>query len=216
MQNRVDIKEVVDTTASIQQRRYNSVDITESIPQSRYNRSATGAKKQNQPRQSIIQFITLHPLPFPSAPATHLLLISLTFLMSRRTRNQDRILEILKSLEQAISAQDLYVELRDRDLSMGLATVYRALEALKLEGVVQARTIQNGEALYSLTQTDRHHLTCLQCGTSIAIAQCPVHDLETQLNQSYQFKIYYHMLEFYGLCTQCQAAEVPDEPPVQG
>ena len=122
----------------------------------------------------------------------------------RRTRNQERIIDTLKTLDRSISAQDLYVELRNQGISMGLATVYRSLEALKLEGVIQARTIANGEALYSLIQADRHHLTCLQCGSSIPIDECPVHDLEVQLNQSYQFKIYYHMLEFFGLCTQCQ------------
>jgi Fur family ferric uptake transcriptional regulator len=125
---------------------------------------------------------------------------------SRRTRSQERIINILKTLNRAISAQDLYVELRARDQSMGLATVYRALEALKLEGIIQSRTISSGEALYSLIQEDRHHLTCLQCGDSIPINECPVHALEAQLNESYQFKIYYHMLEFFGLCTKCQMA----------
>lgn len=129
----------------------------------------------------------------------------------RRTRNQEHIISVLKSLEQAISAQDLYVELRNRELSMGLATVYRSLEALKLEGVIQARTVSGGEALYSLVKEDRHHLTCLQCGDSIPIDECPVHDLELQLNQSYQFKIYYHMLEFFGLCTQCQQSDLTNE-----
>ncbi len=122
----------------------------------------------------------------------------------RRTRNQDRIIDILKTLDRAISAQDLYVELRTQGMSMGLATVYRSLEALKLEGVVQSRPIANGEAVYSLIHEDRHHLTCLQCGNSIPIDECPVHDLELQLNQAYQFKIYYHMLEFFGLCDRCQ------------
>ncbi|MDX2243608.1 MAG: Fur family transcriptional regulator [Leptolyngbyaceae cyanobacterium bins.302] len=122
----------------------------------------------------------------------------------RRTRNQERIINVLKTLDRSISAQDLYVELRNQGVSMGLATVYRSLEVLKLEGLIQARTIANGEALYSLIQADRHHLTCLQCGDSILIDECPVHDLEVQLNQSYQFKIYYHMLEFFGLCTRCQ------------
>lgn len=122
----------------------------------------------------------------------------------RRTRSQERIVELLKTLEGSISAQDLYVELRSRDLTMGLATVYRSLESLKLEGVVQARTVPNGESLYSLVQEDRHHLTCLQCGKSIPIDECPIHDLEDQLHQSYQFKIYYHTLEFFGLCTVCQ------------
>lgn len=123
---------------------------------------------------------------------------------TRRTRNQERIIDLLKSLDRSISAQDLYVELRNQGVSMGLATVYRSLEALKLEGVVQSRPIASGEALYSLIQEDRHHLTCLQCGSSIPIDECPVHDLEVQLNQSYQFKIYYHMLEFFGLCDRCQ------------
>lgn len=127
---------------------------------------------------------------------------------SHRTRNQDRILDLLKSLNRAVSAQDLYVELRSRNHSMGLATVYRSLEALKLEGVVQVRTLANGEAVYSLAQEDRHHLTCLQCGTSIAIDECPVHELETELHKSYRFKIFYHTLEFFGLCDRCQLPQV--------
>jgi Fur family ferric uptake transcriptional regulator len=125
--------------------------------------------------------------------------------MSHRTRNQERIFQLLNTLDRDISAQDLYLELRQRSQGMGLATIYRALEALKLEGVIQVRTLATGESLYSSKQEDRHHLTCLQCGTSIAIDECPVHELEKELRQSYQFKIYYHTLEFYGLCTLCQS-----------
>jgi Fur family transcriptional regulator, ferric uptake regulator len=129
---------------------------------------------------------------------------------SQRTRSQDRILDLLKSLNRAISAQDIYVELRSRSESMGLATVYRSLEALKLEGVVQVRTLANGESLYSTVQQDKHHLTCLQCGASLAIDECPVHQLEHELNDSYQFKIFYHTLEFFGLCTNCQLAHASE------
>lgn len=121
-----------------------------------------------------------------------------------RTRNQERILNLLDSLDTEISAQDLYLELRQRNQGIGLSTIYRALDALKLEGVIQVRTLGTGESLYSSKHDDRHHLTCLQCGTSIAIHECPVHELEQQLLKDHQFKIYYHTLEFYGLCTQCQ------------
>jgi len=121
-----------------------------------------------------------------------------------RTRSQERILNLLKTIKQGISAQDIYVELRNNNQSMGLATVYRSLEALKLEGLVQVRTLANGEALYSPALQDKHHLTCLQCGISIPINQCPVHNLEDQLESSHKFKIFYHTLEFFGLCSQCQ------------
>jgi len=96
------------------------------------------------------------------------------------------------------------MELRSGGGTLGLATVYRALDALKLEGAVQVRTLPTGESLYSLPQEDRHHLTCLQCGQSIAIDECPVHDLEQQLNQAHRFRIFYHTLEFFGLCPRCQ------------
>jgi Fur family ferric uptake transcriptional regulator len=128
-----------------------------------------------------------------------------------RTRNQERILNLLKHTNRALSAQDIYIELRHQGQGMGLATVYRSLDALKLEGVIQVRTLATGESLYSSVQEDRHHLTCLQCGNSIPIQECPVHALEEQLHQSYQFKIYYHMLEFFGLCTQCQTANPSGE-----
>ena len=123
------------------------------------------------------------------------------------TRSQERILNLLKTLNRAISAQDIYVELRNGSQSIGLATVYRALEALKLEGVVQVRTLASGESLYSSVQQDKHHLTCLQCGKSIPINECPVHELETQLHQFHKFKIFYHTLEFFGLCNRCQQLE---------
>lgn len=126
---------------------------------------------------------------------------------AERTRSQERILNLLKSLNRAISAQDIYVELRNRSQSIGLATVYRSLEALKLEGVVQVRTLASGESLYSSVQQDKHHLTCLLCGKSIPINECPVHELEIQLHSSHQFKIFYHTLEFFGLCNQCQSAQ---------
>ena len=122
---------------------------------------------------------------------------------TERTRSQERILKLLKTLNRAISAQDIYIELRTSQ-NIGLATIYRALEALKLEGVVQVRTLASGESLYSLVQQDKHHLTCLQCGQSILIDECPVHELETQLHNFHKFKIFYHTLEFFGLCHQCQ------------
>ncbi|ACB52229.1 ferric uptake regulation protein [Crocosphaera subtropica ATCC 51142] len=125
----------------------------------------------------------------------------------KRTRSQANIVHVLKSLSHPISAQDLYIEMKNRDLGLGLATVYRSLEALKLDGEVQVRQLPNGEAVYSLVHQDQHHLTCVNCGQSFPIDQCPVHDLEKKLEISHQFKVYYHTLEFFGLCHLCHGGE---------
>ncbi len=125
---------------------------------------------------------------------------------SRRTRSQRQVLDLLKQLNEAISAQALYLKLRQQQISMGLATVYRALDSLKLEGVVQVRTLSSGESLYSLAKEDTHHLTCVRCGDSAIMDECPVHGLESHLTESHHFQIFYHTLEFFGLCEKCQAS----------
>ena len=132
---------------------------------------------------------------------------------AQRTRSQEKVLEVLQNLKKAISAQELYIKLRQSNHNMGLATVYRSLEALKLQGEVKVRILPNGESVYSSINRDlaegealrdRHHLTCVNCNRSIPIKECPVHELEKQLEHSHQFKVYYHTLEFFGLCDRCQ------------
>lgn len=123
---------------------------------------------------------------------------------SPRTKSQERVIEFLKDFNSPISAQNLYIELRQKKQEMGLATVYRSLEALKLEGLVKVRTLSSGESLYSLVTKDNHNITCVNCGESISFNECPVNDLEKRLEESYDFQIYYHTLEFFGICQKCQ------------
>jgi Fur family ferric uptake transcriptional regulator len=121
---------------------------------------------------------------------------------ARLTRNQQFVLDLLSQQTQPVSAQALYSILRQQQ-AIGLATVYRALEALKLRGFVQSRASANGESLYSSVEQDQHYLTCLQCGRSVPLDHCPIHELEEHLQHSVPFKIYYHTLEFFGLCEPC-------------
>jgi Fur family transcriptional regulator, ferric uptake regulator len=129
----------------------------------------------------------------PSAPQDNL------------TRGQTTVLHCLQHQQHAVSAQQIYTHLRQQGTSLGLATIYRALEALKRLGLIQSRITDQGEALYSPIQQDCHYLTCLQCGHSIPLEMCPIRDITGYLQQTESFKIYYHTLEFFGLCNPCQA-----------
>jgi Fur family transcriptional regulator, ferric uptake regulator len=128
---------------------------------------------------------------------------------AKLTLSQERILNLLRSHTQELSAQDIHAEFRRQHRMMGLATVYRSLRSLQLSGRVQARTLTSGESVYSLVREEHHHLTCLQCGTSLSIEDCPIHELEQQIGQVKNFKVYYHTLEFFGLCSPC--ADRPTE-----
>ncbi|MDJ0727955.1 MAG: Fur family transcriptional regulator [Prochloraceae cyanobacterium] len=123
----------------------------------------------------------------------------------RRTNSQKQILSLLKQLQGEINAQDLYVKLRERGETLGLATVYRGLKALKLEGTIQERVSPTGESFYSLISKDhQHHLNCVGCGRSLSLDICPIEQQLIELCQAKNFQIFYHTLEFFGLCHACQ------------
>ncbi len=118
------------------------------------------------------------------------------------TPHQQAVLDVSIKQAEPRSAQDLYAIVRQRR-SIGLATVYRSLETLKLHGLLQSRVGLGGESLYSPIAQDCHYLTCLQCSQSFPLDHCPVEHLAPQLAPSGAFKIYYHTLEFFGLCGIC-------------
>ncbi len=132
---------------------------------------------------------------------------------SNRTRNQDQILQTLQSLNREIAAQDLYIYLQENGHKIGLATVYRSLDVLKQQGAIQVRTMEGGISVYSSLQRDRHHLNCVKCGKAEVMDKCPLHDLEHKVSTDADFKVYYHTLEFYGLCGTCQQSEKGDDRP---
>ncbi|ESA37707.1 ferric uptake regulation protein [Leptolyngbya sp. Heron Island J] len=118
------------------------------------------------------------------------------------TPAQTAILQILRQQHQPISAQALYA-LMQKHQPIGLATVYRALDALKRLGWVQHRVTLAGETLYNAVEQDHHYMTCLHCGQSFPLDACPLKGLEFPLQHSGSFTIYYHTLEFFGLCKPC-------------
>ena len=119
------------------------------------------------------------------------------------TRAQRQVHLLLEQTNKALTAQAIYQRLKRQRQSIGLATVYRSLRSLQVKGLAQARALPTGEWMYTLTSDDSHYLTCLNCGTSMPVKECPIQPLEEKLNPSSNFQIFYHTLEFFGLCALC-------------
>ena len=119
------------------------------------------------------------------------------------TRAQRQVHHLLEQADDAMTAQSIHQRLKAQKQSVGLATVYRSLRSLQVKGLAQARALPNGEWMYTLTSDESHYLTCLNCGTSVPVEDCPVQSLEEKLSQSSNFQIFYHTLEFFGLCAPC-------------
>ena len=132
-----------------------------------------------------------------------IIILQFTAMKAKLTRGQQWVYELLNSTSTATSAQDIFAQLQAQGRSLGLATVYRAIKALQLRGLVQARVLTNGEWVYWPASEDCHYLTCLNCGLSVPVEECPAHALEKKLAERDRFTVFYHTLEFFGLCSSC-------------
>ena len=117
---------------------------------------------------------------------------------------QQLLLEQLKLADRELSGQDLHALLRQSPQAMGLATVYRHLRQLQQRGLIRCRHLPSGEALFAPVERDEHHLTCVDCGTTLVLEHCPMHNVELHGEQADGFQMLFHTLEFFGLCNACQ------------
>ncbi len=125
--------------------------------------------------------------------------------MGKSPRSQQQVLALLERLNRPLSAREIYDHL-SRESRIGIATVYRALEALRRVGAIKVGVRANGEAAYSPLPLDRHYLHCLHCGRDIPLTTCPLGHNLPPLDPPIPFTVYYHTLEFFGVCGDCQGS----------
>ena len=119
------------------------------------------------------------------------------------SQRQKQLLEELGICDDEMSGQELHRRVHEGELSMGLTTVYRNLQALVKRGLVRSRNLPTGEVLYAPVDRDIHHLTCVDCGQTAPFKGCPVKDIKLPKNKGQKFELLFHTLEFFGLCEHC-------------
>lgn len=127
----------------------------------------------------------------------------------RNTKQRELIFEILSSSENPVTAEEIYLKLKETDEGVNLSTVYRTLEMLCAKGIVVKSTFMNDDrARFQLNDTvHKHHLICLKCNMMVEIDTCPLEKLEETLESKTSFDITGHKLEIYGYCPKCKESK---------
>jgi len=99
----------------------------------------------------------------------------------------------------------------ERASGIDRASVYRAVELFEKLGIVQRL---NTGWKYKVELTDKfsahhHHLTCIQCGKTVAMRENELEAFVDQIARSHGFKPTAHQIELQGLCQSCQADGTP-------
>jgi Fur family ferric uptake transcriptional regulator len=133
----------------------------------------------------------------------------------RLTVPREAILDVLSSTNKHLSAEDVYLSVHKVYPNIGLTTVYRTLELLVEIGLVFKFDFGDGRARYELAEGPKgtrhhHHLVCTDCGRVIDYTDFIDDELELLsqtekgLSKKFDFKIMNHLIQFYGLCSDCR------------
>ena len=129
-----------------------------------------------------------------------------------KTKQREQMLGYLETVPGVhITAADVCGYFRERGSSIGQSTVYRQLESLVDEGILNKYIIDgNSPACFEFVSPDSHegaetcfHCKCEKCGKLIHLHCDEMKEMQAHLLGEHRFKLDPIRTVFYGLCDQC-------------
>jgi Fur family ferric uptake transcriptional regulator len=122
------------------------------------------------------------------------------------TRQRRAVLEILEQADQPVSAEQVFMALRENAIPASLSTVYRILDTLSDKALILRLDIAgDNRSLYEYNRmVHKHYLVCVGCRKIFPIENCPLGVYEEALERQTHFAIIGHRLDIYGYCPDCQ------------
>ena len=126
----------------------------------------------------------------------------------RHTRPRRLLAEHLAALAASatdFSTEELWHELKHLDSRLGRATVYRTVEVLLKEGVLDRVEFADGIHRYrACGGSHHHHVTCTGCHRVIEVETCLPGEAFAAIALRTNFALEGHSLELFGRCTDCR------------
>ena len=133
-----------------------------------------------------------------------------------KTKQRDQLLAYLETVPgRHITAGDVCEAFRQDGAPIGQSTVYRQLESLVGEGILNKYIIdEKSPACFEYVRSASHegpgtcfHCKCEQCGKLIHLHCEELEEIRSHLQGEHGFRLDPRRTVFYGLCEACQRAE---------
>jgi Fur family ferric uptake transcriptional regulator len=118
---------------------------------------------------------------------------------------REEVVALLGEQACCLSAQEIHDELRRRERSIGMASVYRALDVLTGLGLVH-RIDVGGTACYEPADPSgehHHHAICSECGRRAAFEDPELERLLDRAGRKLGYAVDGHDLVLHGTCPDC-------------
>ncbi len=135
------------------------------------------------------------------------------YLRDRRlpvTRQRIAVAEVLLASEDHPSVEGLRQRLTSRGDHVGMATLYRTVDALVTSGLVLEHDFGEGFKRYEPVRqpTEHAHLVCHRCGGVVEFSNERLERMLRMTADEHHFHYERHRVEIHGICAQCRARDL--------
>lgn len=114
---------------------------------------------------------------------------------------------LIENKNDLLTAEEIFVKVRDKNTSIGLATVYRTLDMLQELEIVKRIPFRDGMSRFDLVESKNdnqsYYLLCQNCGISTEVKETFLQNEIMRIENEHSFKVNSHQLTFRGLCKEC-------------
>lgn len=128
-----------------------------------------------------------------------------------KTRQQSHIISFLSSVgDRHVTVSQIAAWFKEQDIQVGTTTIYRQLEKLQCQGLVQKFVTDGGGACFQYIgesaepeEVPHFHLKCLSCGRLLHMECHEIAHLKQHIYTEHDFEIQPRQTTFYGHCGDC-------------
>ena len=117
----------------------------------------------------------------------------------RYTLQRQSVWDEIKRSHEHRDAEDIYQSLRDDNISVSRATVYRTIDVLVKNKMVRKMELGDGKSLYEPKLDNEHHdhMICVDSGKIIEFFDQELELLQDKIAKKYGYKVVRHVHQLF-------------------
>ena len=117
----------------------------------------------------------------------------------RYTDQRQAIWDEIRNSDEHRDAEDIYLKLKEGNVKVSRATVYRTIDVLVKNRLVRKMDVGDGRSLYEPRLDDEHHdhMICLDTGDIIEFYSKELEDLQDTIAKKRGYKVIRHVHQLF-------------------
>ncbi len=123
------------------------------------------------------------------------------------TKQRQEILDLIQASEGHMTADEIHTKLKENGKTVGIATIYRNLNVLYAEKMINRVRHPELGFIYDKNLHDHYHFRCKECNRILDV-EIPYQDnLHELVEKELGCLVLEHDMSFEGICKECLQAK---------